>query len=47
MAGLRAIRSSMIKDVRGLGLLIGVDFHPEATTARIGRAAPARASPSR
>jgi len=35
MAGLKAIRSPMIKEVRGLGLLIGVDFHPEATTARI------------
>jgi len=35
MAGLKAVRSPMIKEVRGLGLLIGVDFHPEMTTARI------------
>lgn len=34
LAGLKSIRSPMIKDVRGLGLLIGVEFHPEAASAR-------------
>jgi ornithine--oxo-acid transaminase len=34
MRGLKDIRSPMIKEVRGLGLLIGVEFHPEAASAR-------------
>lgn len=31
---LRALNSPLIKDVRGKGLWIGVDFHPEKVTAR-------------
>ena len=34
MAGLRAIRSPYIKEVRGKGLLVGVELHPEAGGAR-------------
>jgi len=34
MAGLRAIRSPYVKEVRGKGLLIGVELHPEADGAR-------------
>jgi ornithine--oxo-acid transaminase len=34
MAGLRAIQSPYVKEVRGKGLLIGVELHPEAGGAR-------------
>ncbi len=34
MAGLRSIRSPYVKEVRGKGLLIGVELHPEAGGAR-------------
>ena len=34
MAGLRAIQSPYIKEVRGKGLLIGMELHPEAGGAR-------------
>ena len=34
LAGLRSIRSSLIKEVRGRGLMIGLELHPEAGAAR-------------
>jgi ornithine--oxo-acid transaminase len=34
LQGLRAIRSPHVKEVRGLGLMIGVELHPEAGGAR-------------
>jgi ornithine--oxo-acid transaminase len=34
MAGLRAIHSPHVKEVRGKGLLVGVELHPEAGGAR-------------
>jgi ornithine--oxo-acid transaminase len=34
MARLRAVRSPYVKEVRGKGLLIGVELHPEAGGAR-------------
>ncbi len=34
LAGLRSIRSPLIKEVRGRGLMIGLELHPEAGGAR-------------
>jgi ornithine--oxo-acid transaminase len=34
LAGLKDIKNPLIKDVRGKGLLMGVEFHPEAGGAR-------------
>ncbi len=34
MAGLRAIKSSNVKEVRGKGLMVGVELYPEAGSAR-------------
>ncbi|MCU0560890.1 MAG: ornithine--oxo-acid transaminase [Desulfobacterales bacterium] len=34
LAGLRSIRSPLIKEVRGRGLMIGLELHPEAGAAR-------------
>ena len=34
MAGLRSIRSNIVKEVRGRGLMIAVELHPEAGGAR-------------
>jgi ornithine--oxo-acid transaminase len=34
MAGLRDIRSNLIKEVRGRGLMVAVEFHPDAGGAR-------------
>jgi ornithine--oxo-acid transaminase len=34
MAGLRAIRSNIVKEVRGRGLMLAVELHPEAGGAR-------------
>ena len=34
MAGLRSIRSNIVKEVRGRGLMLAVELHPEAGGAR-------------
>ncbi|MGF1607847.1 MAG: ornithine--oxo-acid transaminase [Kiloniellales bacterium] len=34
MAGLKSIRNNMIREVRGRGLMLAVEFHPEAGGAR-------------
>ena len=34
MAGLRSIRSNLVKEVRGRGLMLAVELHPEAGGAR-------------
>jgi ornithine--oxo-acid transaminase len=34
MSGLRSIHSPLIKEIRGKGLMIGVELHPEAGSAR-------------
>ena len=34
MAGLRGIKSPYVNEVRGKGLLVGVELHPEAGGAR-------------
>jgi ornithine--oxo-acid transaminase len=34
MSGLRSIHSPLIREIRGKGLMIGVELHPEAGSAR-------------
>ena len=34
MAGLKSIRSNLVREVRGRGLMLAVELHPEAGGAR-------------